>query len=172
MFVIWVNFCLLFISKWVQAPDPTWDHVIPLGFSEGSGSTQGHEFEGAQTLAVWLQPKREAEYSSGTHERQFTLRRSWIKLWVWSQNSLDNFSFLTAFGGKPVKEHHLEISHLCAVDSISSGHTQSFRSINHQGTPGVEQKRREERRWSCRWIPYLVFFTFMPTWLVNNLPHC
>lgn len=99
-----------------------------------------------QTLAIWLQLKCEAENSSEIHGCQFTLRRSWIKLWVWSQNSLDNFSFLTAFGGKPVKEHHLEISHLCAVDSRSSGHTQSFKSINHQSTPGMEQSYKERRR--------------------------
>lgn len=55
--------------------------------------------------------------------------KSWIKLGVWSQNSLDDFSFLTAFGGKSVKEHHLEISHLRAVDSISSGHTQASEAL-------------------------------------------
>lgn len=135
----------------MQAPDSIWDHVIPLGFSEGLGSTQGHALEWAQVLATWLQLKCEAENSSEIHEHQFTLGRSWIKLWIWSQNSLDNFSFLTAFGGKPVKEHHLEISHLCAVDSISSGHTQSVRGINHQGTPGMGQWCEERRRQSFRW---------------------
>jgi hypothetical protein len=30
---------------------------------------------------------------------------------VGAQNSRNNFSFLTAFGCKPVKEHHLEVSH-------------------------------------------------------------
>lgn len=122
-------------------------------------------------LAIWLRLKYEAENSSEIHEHQFTWGRSWIKLWVWSQNSLDNFSFLTAFGGKPVKEHHLEISHLCAVDSISSGHTQSVRSINHQGTPGMEQRCEERRRQSFRRTPDLVFSTLLPIWLVNSF-HC
>lgn len=72
------------------------------------------------------------------------MEKSWIKLGVCSQNSLNNFSFLTAFGGKPVKEHHLEISHLRAVDSISSGHAQSIRSINHPGTPGTERDVNRE----------------------------
>lgn len=66
-----------------------------------------------------------------------------MRVGAWSQNSLDNFSFPTAFGGKPAREHHLERSHLHAAHSTSSRHNQSFLSLSHQTAPGTEHSAQE-----------------------------
>lgn len=170
--MFWVNSCLLFTLKLMNAGP--WFHLTPCN-STGLFRRLG------VNIGTWIWMSTNSSYMtlSKMWGREQLLDSwtsiylgSWIKLWVWSQNSLDNFSFLTAFGGKPVKEHHLEISHLCAVDSISSGHTQSVRSINHRGTPGMEQRCEERRRQSFVWTPYLVFPPLLPIWLVNSLPDC
>lgn len=171
--MFWVNSRLLSTLKLMNAGP--WFHLRPCnptGLSRRLGVNTG-TWIWMSTNSSYMTPTkmwgREQLWDSWT---SIYLGRSWRKLWVWSQNSLDNFSFLTAFGGKPVKEHHLEISHLWAVDSISSGRTQSVRSINHQGTPGMEQRCEERMRKSFRWTPYLLCPPLLPIWLVNSLPDC
>lgn len=70
-----------------------------------------------------------------------------------SQNSLNNFSFLTAFGYEPARERHLDGSHLHAGDSTFSPHTQNFLSISHQAAPGTKHSAQERER---KLVLYLV----------------